>query len=398
MRGVRLALGVTAVTLTLALTGSSSALASETTLCTTEANSPFCEAGDRYPSGTKLKGNLFSSSELVTGAGTVVCENGGAIWASEEEGGEPLQGEMSYLSLISCSLGGEACAVEAVGLPFSGSVELLEAPHGTLTLAKGKGGVEPGLAVSCGKALSCTYSAPSWPMLVVGGEPVYLSTGLVTLKGSGKICTETAKWSAAFEIGSLERAFVGLKEETLLCGSASHIPLCFFAERYPAETTIEASIPPTGTTWSLATGLGTVTCMESDLTFTTVQETGKPLLGTISSHTFSGCQLGLTSCTVVALALPGTAAISADEEGNATFTVMPSESGIPGVKVVCGGLLKCNFKTEAMTLQAFGSSHPVFLASSLPLYPEGPVCPEEEAIWTAYYHGVAPGPVFFTHT
>jgi hypothetical protein len=177
-------------------------------------------------------------------------------------------------------------------------------------------------------------------------------------------------------------------------GTASATQLCAFA---PAATGTECAGTPqkfeysgditgTSTDATLSTNLANVECSHSTTTINASSSTGVSIPGQVTALAFTGCQTeGLvhTPCTVTVRNLPYPASLTGK-----TLTV--SDEAGAGAKVVCSGVISCEFLTTDATLTVTNGEPTVAKAENVVLSHEtGTLCPET-ASWKATYAVTSP--------
>jgi hypothetical protein len=170
---------------------------------------------------------------------------------------------------------------------------------------------------------------------------------------------------------------------------------CPEASRYPAGTKISGALKEK-THWDVTTSIGTVTCTVSNFSETSNATSGNPHVSTLTSITFTGCTLGSTKCTVVALHLPWKVTRTSGflGIGNGTKVIESDGSGTPQYKVECGSFMNCTFGSSSISFSTTGGS-PARETVNQSLEREGGLCPST-ATWTAEYTISAPSPLFIT--
>jgi len=172
-------------------------------------------------------------------------------------------------------------------------------------------------------------------------------------------------------------AFVGV-------GTASATQLCTDAGGVCTE--YSGNINGTSTNATLSTNLANVECSHSTTTINASTSTGESIPGEVTALAFTGCQTeGLvhTACTVTVRNIPYPASLSGK-----TLTVSDPEGA--GAKVVCSGIISCEFLTTDATLTITNGAPTVAKAENVKLSHEtGALCPET-ATWSATYAVTSP--------
>lgn len=177
-------------------------------------------------------------------------------------------------------------------------------------------------------------------------------------------------------------AFVG-------AGTASATVIC--ATGTPEESVCgtgkkeySGAITGVSTNATLATNLANVVCAESETTLNPTSSTGAPIVGTVSALTFTSCETEVThvGCTVTVRNLPYNSSL----EGTA-LTVTDSVGA--GARVVCLGVIDCEFLTKEAHLTVKNGSPTTATATNVGLTRTGVTCPET-ATWSATYSVTSP--------
>ena len=225
--------------------GANTAFAAETTLCKTATDSPYCQAADRYPSGTTFKASPTSGkTRILTNLVNVSCSESTLEGKTSGKAGDPLPISISAWSLGNCQIyKGASCAVTAVNLPYSGTFTWSSGSKGTLAIGNsGKGA--PGWNVECSgpPAINCTFTfEPSASF--EGGNLAQLTVAESTMSESGSLCPGGGTFQApTYTVSSPEPAYLAnaltAEAHTRLC-KAAESP-CAIGNTYPSGTTIEA--------------------------------------------------------------------------------------------------------------------------------------------------------------
>lgn len=171
--------------------------ASATTLCSAAENP--CAAKMRYPAGTTIKGTLAPGTQAVFKAesiGTIKCKGSTLAVKTSQESGSPLKGELTNITLSSCSLGGTECTVETSLLGFFEVLVSWSFPFNFN--ATFDGGIDFGF--QCGGLLKCQFTGKNMSLVGAGGEPATLKSEAIELERNGSICPTESKWTSAYEI------------------------------------------------------------------------------------------------------------------------------------------------------------------------------------------------------
>src|SRR4051812_18437814 len=172
-------------------------------------------------------------------------------------------------------------------------------------------------------------------------------------------------------------AFIG-------AGTASATQLC--TDSGGICTEYSGNISGTSTNATLATNLANVECSHSTTTINASSSTGVSIPGEVTALAFIGCQTeGIvhTPCTVTVRNLPYPASLTGK-----TLTV--SDPAGAGAKVVCSGVISCEFLTTDATLTITNGEPTVAKAENVGLTHEtGTLCPET-ASWNATYAVTSP--------
>lgn len=183
------------------------AQAANVTLC--KENKVPCAETQRYAAGTELKAALAegTQSELLTNLGTVKCKESSLKAKTTAEAGEPLAGEITALSIASCTLGETKCTTSVEHPPYATTLESPGLGSGTLILGEGKGG-KPSFLVECGGAFTCKFLPPK--LAVKGGGPAKLTSSYEVgrEKPPGGLCPATSTWNVEYTISEPSPLFV----------------------------------------------------------------------------------------------------------------------------------------------------------------------------------------------
>lgn len=171
--------------------------ASAVTLCSAAENP--CAAKMRYPAGTAIKGTLATGTQAVfkvESIGTIKCKGSTLAVKTSQESGSPLTGELTNITMSSCSLGSTECSVETSLLGF---IEVLVSWSFPFNFnATLDGGIDFGF--HCGALLKCEFTGKNMVLVGAGGEPATLKSEAIALERKGSICPTESKWTSAYEI------------------------------------------------------------------------------------------------------------------------------------------------------------------------------------------------------
>jgi hypothetical protein len=167
-------------------------------------------------------------------------------------------------------------------------------------------------------------------------------------------------------------------------GTASATQLC--TDSGGVCTEYSGPITGTSTNATLATNLSNVVCEDSHTTINASTSTGTPIFGEVTALEFSGCQTEAalpTPCTVTVKNLPYKAELE-------TSTLTVTDPVGAGAKVVCSGIISCEFLTTKATLAVTSGNPTTARAEKVVLSHEtGAICPST-ATWSATYSVVSP--------
>jgi hypothetical protein len=176
--------------------GASTAAATE--FCST--NTSPC-TGTMYGPGTKLSGQLTTGkvATLTNSISNITCQNAtmsGAMTSTGGSGLTPISGEVTAVAWSNCVTSfGTACTVTVTGLPW----KLTGEKTGETTFNVVVSG-SPGVAVSCGSLINCTFSQTSLTLSGVNGSPARVTATAVGLNTSGGLCPKTASYDAEYDV------------------------------------------------------------------------------------------------------------------------------------------------------------------------------------------------------
>jgi hypothetical protein len=179
-------------------------------------------------------------------------------------------------------------------------------------------------------------------------------------------------------------AFVGAgtASATVICATGS--PEATVCGAGAGKMEYSGPITGTSTNATLSTNLANVICAHSETTLTPSSSTGAPIVGTVSALTFTECETEVThvACTVTVRNLPYNSSL----EGTA-LTVTDSVGA--GARVVCLGVIDCEFLTKEANLTVKNGSPTTATATNVGLTRTGVTCPET-ATWSATYNVTSP--------
>lgn len=376
-----------------------SAIASETTLCETNANSPTCIAASRYPAATTLEAELFAPSspaKFVLGSNIVICETSFLGLETTEASAEPLPVVLSGPAFWSCKTTlGRPCSVTPTFPENGPEITWKAGDDGALTVRAGPGEGKAQIKFVCSGVLECTYAANAPELELEAGNPAALrATSVSFSKIGGSPCSAKAVWSAAYEVASPAPLHVQTVEETTLCEGNLLSPTC------PREERLE----PTGVeAWGASTasfeiGPTEVACAEAELGGETLAQSGEPLPAQISFFRFGGCKTGATSCEVSTLGLPygGEFTWTSGDEG--LLELRSGGFGEPQIQIVCGVSLACLYNASVIWLAVEGGSPAQIVATATPITIwTGPGCPSVATLSVSYEVGY-PSAFYLEHT
>ncbi|HET7444767.1 MAG TPA: hypothetical protein VFJ57_08930 [Solirubrobacterales bacterium] len=152
-----------------------SAIASETTLCETNASSPACVAVSRYPAATTLEAEFSppaSPAKFVLGSNVVLCETSFIGLEATEASGEPLPVVLSGPAFWSCKTTlGRPCTVTPT-FPENGPEVVWKAgDDGAVLVRAGPGEPKAQIKFVCSGVLNCTYATGLPELELEGGNP-----------------------------------------------------------------------------------------------------------------------------------------------------------------------------------------------------------------------------------
>lgn len=172
-------------------------VASADTLC--KANENPCSAANSLPVGTVLKG-LDPAATLLAGSFEVKCHSEVSGKTTVNHGaGKGLLGLIENVTWSNCS--GSCNAAHSLNLPY---LALASAALQTMKVeSDGKGNPGAQLLNCLFNGNSCTYSAASVTMKVVGGNPgKFTVTKAPLTRTAGFFCPETGEWDATYTLSS----------------------------------------------------------------------------------------------------------------------------------------------------------------------------------------------------
>ena len=289
----------------------------------------------------------------------------------------------------------------AVSLPYSLKLKASSGGNGTGSVEfKGEGG-KPGMAVSCGTIISCTYSASTINLAFSGGSgSASLQASSVALTGTGSKCGTGATLNGKFILSSPTSVFLTDPGKTKLC-KANEIPCSTGVSIYPSGTVLRGATAAGSPALLKIPSLGEVECASSMQMMTTA-ESGEPLPAEVTALGWSGCKVvgKEQTCTVETVSLPFGATVSATEGGGGGGTIVVkagAEGGEPGATVVCGTIVNCTYSNASSTLAYTGGAAGTanMTATAVPLTGTGVKC-GSGATWTAKYVLSEPSPIFAT--
>lgn len=154
------------------------------------------------------------------------------------------------------------------------------------------------------------------------------------------------------------------------------------------DETITASA--SGATLTTGSSSTTVVCNSSSTTITATGNSGTSIPGDVTALSFSGCQTqsGISCSNPEVKNLPYEGNVTSTGATTSTLTVADSSGA--GAKIVCGGIVSCEFLTEHIELSGENGSPSKFIASEEELpRRKGLFCPSA-AFWDATYSVTAP--------
>ena len=366
--------------------GAGSALASDTTLCKTNTNSPICLSKNQYPASTSLfakspEGKKFT---IVTDFVNMEC-------TSTMEGktgaqtGNPLSVSISKWSFINC---GTCLSPSLTELP-SGSLRWGEGADGTLELKAGSS--QPQLKVKCAPLIDCTFSLPN--PTFKGGSPAQLVFPESSLSMSGENCPKSAHVKASLTVSSPEPAYVAttIPEEahTRLCKKAESP--CSEANTYPYGTMLESEASKI----EILTTAFNISCSTTKLSGKTTALGAEPLpFGSIGfssekcgSPSVGPCTVGLTGSPTIQLAFI-----------NSTEAFMPF---LLDLQLVCkpSVTIECTYRMSGPNLVVFHGGEPATFAFNgvlLELVSTNGWCPTSPGEFYGSFSVKSPKPLYAT--
>jgi hypothetical protein len=187
-----------------------------------------------------------------------------------------------------------------------------------------------------------------------------------------------------------DQSFTTHSLRTTLCKSSSGSPYCAIADRYPSETSIEAS----STSVAFTSGLANFSCTESAIGAKSKEAAGEPLSMTLSTWSFAKCTTsGGGSCTVTTESLPGSASLAWSKESEGALSVPSGGEGQPLLKAKCGELLDCAYVLPGASLKG-GSPAQLAIAEGSLTKKTGFFCPKTTTIKAATYTVNSPKPLY----
>lgn len=192
-----LGLAALAAVAAMAILGASSA--SAVVLC--KENKSPCPEAQQYPSGTKISAKLVAGTKAVlTGSLTVECSASTVSGETTAKSGSPLPGKITGLTFSTCT----TCpTVTAESLPYSATANATGGGNGTMTVSN------PKVKLSgCFGFATCTATAASVTLDLVGGSPGRVKAVKEPLTISGFGCGSSGTWSAEYEITAPNPVFI----------------------------------------------------------------------------------------------------------------------------------------------------------------------------------------------
>lgn len=179
--------------------------------------------------------------------------------------------------------------------------------------------------------------------------------------------------------------------ETTLCKTTTEAPLCPTADRYPANTAIEASASKVE---FKATLLGTnieISCTSSTLKGETTAVSGEPQSLKVTALSFGGCKeiaSGKACEAFEGVGLPYTASLAYSKGSNGTITSEKADH----LFVSCGPM-NCNYASPVIEVKG-GSSGQLSIAEQTLTKTHGFACPSTSTLKLATYTISTPKPVY----
>lgn len=374
-----------------------SAIASETTFCESNANSPACVQGSRYPAATAAEAELpaFSPSKFVLGSTVIYCEASWLGFETTEASGEPLPVTLTGPAFWSCvTTLGRPCSV-APTFPETGPEVVWKAgDDGALKVRAGPGEPKAQIKFVCSGVVDCTYATALPEMELDGGNPAALRATSVTFgKVTGTLCSAKAVWNADYEVVSPAPLHVQTVEETTLCESNLLSPTCPREARFES-TGIEAWGESSA---SFEVGPTEVNCAEAELGGETLAESGEPLPAQISFFRFGGCKTPGTSCKVTTSGLPYEGELTWTTGDEGLLELRSGGFGEPQISIVCGVSLACLYNASVIWLGVEGGSPAQIYATATPLTIWIGTCPSVATL-SVDYELLYPPTAYLEHT
>jgi hypothetical protein len=401
---------ICAVLAGLAATGSASA----TVLCRAEA-ATLCPAGKEYTAGTVawLKTQL-TAPLFTTSSGNVSCGLSDMRVQLQTEGGsgKAVTGQIQSFAFYKCLLGGGACELVALNLPYNATFSRTEGVNGTFAFESGGFGV-PTLRVNCPPFIKCAYEVKP-TLSVTGGNPSSAPVSEMALKTvfveGYTTCPKTTTWSkATYRSFEPQQAYFSTESSkspspagSSLCKIGSTPGFCPSSELYGAKQKFEGEAE----SLTLSGGGETVTCKKFGMTLegSTTGSSSVHATGTVSSFTFGGPKTCTTakseSCSVKALTLPYTTALFYTTGSNGFLAIGQGKEGAdPKLSVFCsaGLLAECEYATDEplIDLEGGSSAKAVTAKESLRIATNiSGECPQEITINSATFKMTSPTAVY----
>lgn len=391
----RIGLAAAVALVVMALGGPVSAFASETTICKSAEDTPYCKSEDSYPSGTTFKAT--SSKVTIAGDGGVIieCSESALEGQTTAASGDAVPLTLDW-TLDSCTNNyKQKCTTEVVEGGYDGSLKRTSEQGGTLTVALTGFPEGPGWHLNCeGSWCSLEFNPTNPALSFDGGASAEVTATTVPMKSFGPwwwCPSYNPTFTATYTVDSPEPAYLAapatVESHTRLC-KVDESP-CQIGNTYPLGTMIEAEAP----TLKVQSKNFTIDCGKSTLSAKTQAVGAEPLpLGNVT-FSLSGCkstQIG--NCSVQTSAMPIQSWITAGEGHpyhNPYLALYSSWS------FDCTAL-DCEVSTEgALASLSHSEEKAVLVYEGAALNQEGGLCGSMVSL-TATFTVTAPEPLFAT--